>query len=222
MKDPGRRIASREQADELYLPERYFIESVPLMVNLARNAAHEDAFSYRGLHVGAAALLQSAEGDLDVVSAGNVKTNAGMETVCAETRVLGKANNLGSLRMVGLVVAGPTDGGLIRDILKRDAPTLHCCSKCRVMLKAHSLVESDTPIISVGIEENVFQVHGNEELRKVYAKKKVPQNSEHALNRSFSHRVRLYDSLATGEQALPANKRRTPALLARIALNASL
>ncbi|HSH18056.1 MAG TPA: hypothetical protein VK978_01595 [Candidatus Saccharimonadales bacterium] len=200
-----------------------FVASVPLMAQLARIAAANLAYSYRGLHVGAAGMFVDSDNNLDILTAGNLKSKKNKEKVCAEKQDLAKAVKRGAIKAVGLVVAGPTDVELIKGITGRESPTLHCCEECRIMMEDHPLVDDETPIVTVGLNSNVYQSHGNKQLRDLYAGVDgVRESAAYDLEYNWEKRQDMYRYNAVAERMIDEDQRRSPAVLARLALSASL
>lgn len=110
-------------------PWHLLVESIPMMVEGAREIREKDSASYR-IKVGSVALATDAVGEsMGIFGGGNTKVTKADVKVCAETRAIRRAERAGMNNIIGLVIVGdaqPDDGSGL------DSPTLHCCEECRI------------------------------------------------------------------------------------------
>ena len=155
-------------------PHHIFMGLVPHMVDISRKAAKEEAYSYRGFHVGASllAFLPRARETL-LFSAGNTKYE-NQQKICAEKALLeqldGYARVTGdSAEVIGLVVVGTSDKALIEGVTGLPTHTLHPCRDCRGMLGDSPGVTEDMLIVTAGLQSDAHQTHTLGQLQAFYA-----------------------------------------------------
>ena len=203
-------------------PGRTFIQRVPSMVDQARDAAENDAYSYRGFKVGAAVLAYNPHTrETGVLAAGNLKIRPDKAKFCAEYRSLQIAKRSGLTVVGGIVVAATTDKHQIGEVTDVETRTLHPCSECRQLFCDHPLMRDDTLILTTGIDSDVYQVHTNDELQKLYADHYPDALEGRPTQFGFEHwdqHLETYDRLRAAEATLSEDRQRGIAQLAQMAL----
>lgn len=161
--------SSQEQLTDVDYAQVYrrFVASVPSLVQTARLAAENMAFSYRLFLVGCSGLFLDSEGGIETLSQGNLK-NEIKTKVCAEKKVLNSARRLGLVQAVGLVVAATTDIDKIAEVTDLPTPTLHSCGDCLNLFVGHPLMRRETLIVTVGDKDDAYQVMTSGEMRDLY------------------------------------------------------
>ena len=203
-------------------PGRRFIESVPELVRDARNAARNDAHSYRGFRVGAAAFAYNPRtGEVGKNSSGNVKTGRGKPKHCAEANVLQTVKKSGLTIVGGLVVAGTTSIQEIQEVTGFETRTLHPCTECRDLLCHHPLIKEDTLVLTTGIDVDVYQVHTTKELKALYETEDPSFVEGRPCEYGFSdwgEHLAIYDHLRAAEASMPMSEQRSMSKLVQMAL----
>ena len=206
-------------------PYSIFLEKIPSMADDARYASEADGFSYRNFLVGAAIFaVDKSTHETITLASGNLKVKSTKEKVCAEKRVLNKAKKAGFDTAIGLVIAGVSDVELIKEVTGVPTPTLHPCHDCRGLFDEHSMVNDDTLIISVGLEEDIYQVHNFREMYNLYADNSneiLDQPTGHGFN-DWNQTVEMYNHLAWAEDTVPHSGQRSRSQLAQMALMATM
>ena len=209
-------------------PYHMFIGIVPHLVYLARRSTDEEAYSYRGFHVGASlfALLPKLRQTV-LFSAGNTKLENEAK-LCAEMRILNELESYGQIvgdspQAIGLVIVGTSDRQLIKGVTGRESSTLHPCQECQDIMGKSSVITDETLIVTAGIDSDDHQVHSYGQLRDFYdALRRGDDPTD-----SFAHgspnfdqwhtRQAFYDYMSGpyGQEV----ERKTPAEAARIAVS---
>ncbi len=217
---------SRVEQHEAYDPFRLFVDSVPQLAKMARNAANSEAYSYRNFLVGVAGFfINPSASEPGMLSAGNLKSARSKEKVCAEKKVLGQARKAGFTRAVGLVIAGTTDVELIEGVNDVAAPTLHPCTECRLDFEGNPLIGDDTLIITTGLENDRYQVHTYNQIRDLYKSGKIVEDSSRNTGFGFAdweQHLDLYDQLTRAEAHVSEGSQRSRAMIAQMALLTAL
>jgi cytidine deaminase len=202
-----------------YDPYHAFISLMPYMVDEARRSARDEAVSWRRFHVGAALFAAELAGARTAVLAGaNSKPQPDSPKYCAEMNVLDQAAAHGLEHVIGIVVAGTNDSAQIEAVTGIATPTLHPCDACLQKMAGSSLIEPETLIVTVALEEDVMQVHSYQEMALIYATEgtasmeymtpSYPLDLENWPRRQF-----IYDRLASASDNLLH-----PPAVARLAL----
>jgi len=201
-------------------PGHILVSSVLFMAEQARYAAENDAHSYRGFKVGAAAFVLNAERqETAILAAGNLKSSRHTGKVCAEKKVLQQAKKVGYTWAAALLVAGTTDKELIVEVTDAATSTLHPCAECRIAFDTHPLMREDTLIITTGLQLDTYQVHTQAELRKLYESGSLPDGQAPVRNfGNWQHRIAAYDYMSLAERQLPLEQQRPMSMLAKMAL----
>lgn len=161
-------------AEEVAL--RLFLTSFPGLLDQAVTA-RQNAVSYRGLLVGAAAFgINHFTGESFTGSAGNIKPSKHIQTKCAETQAINSVRNAGALVVMGMVVVSTLDQDIIESVNNFRIPTLHPCHRCLSDIPVDSLTIPDTIVVSAGArgtgregtKPSIFQVHTVEQLEFLY------------------------------------------------------
>ncbi len=213
-----------------YDPWFTFIQLMPGMFQLARDAARDEAISYRNFHVGAAIYaINEQTRETAILSAGNKKANPDVEKYCAERSVIDQVEMLWGrkaieerhARAIGLVVAGTTDKSKIAEVTGRVTPTLHPCDSCRNLFEESLLIRSDTLVVSIGDTSDVHQVHSVAELQKFYLDEDQldAHNHEDPDFADMEMRQAIYGFM-TNTNLFPAYVQESRANIARMALTA--
>ncbi len=147
-----------------------FVSAIPLMVRMARFGATNEAISYRDFHVGASAYAIKFDGSKPPVTLGgaNYKPDQQTPKYCAEMDVVDHLEGNDYDQIVGSVVAGTTDPKAIKAVMGRVTPTLHPCHACQDKMAGSRLVTPDTIVITVGLENDVAQIHTFDDLQMIY------------------------------------------------------
>lgn len=200
---------------------RLFVDAVPTMVELARLAAQDEAYSYRGFLVGAAVFAHKpATNETAVLAAGNLKSQRHKTKVCAEKKALNVARAIGMVEAIGLVVAGTTDVELIKEVNNVSTATLHPCSDCQNLFVEHPIMRDHTIIIMTGLEDDIYQVTTSREMLDTYqsGRRAVESLPVHSFD-DWEDRATGYHLLnATEEATKPLEQQRPKHVLARMAL----
>lgn len=203
-------------------PYHLFVGMVPYMVEQARHAADKEAHSYRGFLVGATVFaVQPSTQEIEMFSAGNLKSKKGKEKVCAEKKALNQAQKAGFTQVLGIAVAATTDRAKIEEVTDMPTATLHPCDDCLTMFEDHSQIRESTLVITAGIDVDIYEVHTTRELQDIALTKEFP-DIEH-IHRGFDNwgrRLNLFSRLYHEQQALDGADRTPYAELARIAISA--
>lgn len=162
------KISRRAQDSSRFDPYRQFVEQVPNLVTMARSAARIKSKSYRDFNVGDGLMVVDAEDQVGYFAAGNLKTRSSRDKVCAEKIALNQARKAGFLYAVGHVIAATTDVVKIEEVTGAPTPTLHSCGECLGMFLGHPLMRREALIVSVGQEDDAYQVMTSGEMRDMY------------------------------------------------------
>jgi hypothetical protein len=166
------------------------IGHIPDLVNNAREAARDLAYSYRGLTVGASAIAFDTSKftpRIGIYTAGNYKEKIiddydpehdvdSIPKFCSEMEVI-RAADADEMQRIGIiVVAGTTRKDLIKDITGVESATLHPCvdyedgkDSCLSVMSQNHLIDKQTIIFTVGKGTNIFQVQTFGEYSKRYS-----------------------------------------------------
>ncbi len=211
-------------------PHRMFIANIPTLVSMARSAAMHSAFSYRGFKVGVAAQGHYDEtGQIDIVSAGNLKPKEYEDKICAESIALHKLDKTGMQKVTGLVIVATTDRKQIAEVNQGLAtPTLPPCYECQHgVCTHHKLMRDNSLIVTAGMgtepQNDIFQAYLNSELLNYFKHDNHEPlfDNVHTFDNWVERLVR-YDHLTVAERVWPGKKPRSHAVLARMALNTDL
>jgi hypothetical protein len=143
----------------------------PVLVEKARQAALNQAVSYRGFWVGAAAYAYDTSPEsprIGIYTAGNFKAALGeaydpacdvkdIPKNCAEMNILLTAEEDGFTRVGLLAVAATTNRKKIAEVTDVASRTLHPCRECGDVLQGSSLIDRRTVILTIGSGEDVYQ-----------------------------------------------------------------
>lgn len=148
--------------DHSFDPWHMFVESVPMMVEEAREVRlnEKETKSYR-IRVGCTVLATDAVGtSMGIFNGGNTKVTPSAGKVCAETRTIRRAQKAGMTNIIGMVVVGdpqPDDGSGLA------SPTLHCCEECRLG-NLGTFSNDDTLVLTAHPQRDKFQLQTAREL----------------------------------------------------------
>ncbi len=217
-------LGSREKAIDSY---HLFVQLVPHMVVLARSKATKEKesfgnaswYSYRKFPVLCTGLcVDSVSQRSAIFATGNLKRENKYK-VCAEQRMVGQAKTQHYTDLVGLVIASTVNPQEIKDVLEYDRETLIPCFDCAFHALDNPLVSADLPIVSTGLEKDLYQVVTLAEARSFHEGRELPPFSQ-TTNSSFAgweHRVALYDHWAEQREQSPDGQP-SNAVLARAAI----
>lgn len=153
----------------MYDPLELFLVNAPHMIGISRQSAMEIAVSYRDLKVGASLIGGNADGsETTIIGGANYKPHRKSRKYCAEMDILDRAEESGLEHVTGMVIAGPEDPKLIKEILGFEADTIHPCRECRNKMSDSSLITSDTIVMNVGLEKDIAQVYTFGDLQILY------------------------------------------------------
>ncbi|HET9174114.1 MAG TPA: hypothetical protein VFN56_02420 [Candidatus Saccharimonadales bacterium] len=158
-------IIARSQWVEDFGPVRAFVHTAPRLVHLAREA-REDAVSYRGFKVGAAALVTNVDGEIRIFDGANYKLRKDDETICAEKSVLNKVIKNKFDRVIAMVVSGPIQPDRHSGL---ELPTLHPCGDCRTLLSVAPQVQDNTFIMPVHPTLDTYELYSRREITAIHA-----------------------------------------------------
>lgn len=168
----------------------HMIQNVPKAVDLAVTAAFSEdhSYSYRGLLVGATGQAYKVDRDdpkFGLISAGNFKAKLKDEEKsaedvevpknCAEMHIELEAETRDYSRIGMFVVAATPRKNLIKDILTKDSSedypdfnptTLWPCDECDTVMLSSEMVDGDTIIMTVGLDQQTFQVQTSRNLHQ--------------------------------------------------------
>ncbi len=172
-------VSSERQGRELPDPEQelqestdysQFVSAIPLMVNMARHGAENEAFSYREFHVGASAYAVKFDGSKPpiVIGGANYKPDQDTPKYCAEMDVIDHATEDGYDHIIGMVIAGTDDPEEIRAVMNRITPTLHPCGACQTKMDNSRLITPETIIVTIALDSDKAQIHTFDDLKMVY------------------------------------------------------
>ncbi len=189
-----------------------FLELLPELIREARIAAEDQAHSYRGFNVGASVLaVIPGTDEHGTAAAGNLKRRE-KQKVCAEKTALGRVRQAGYTRALGLVVSATTNIEQIHAVTGRSSATLHPCGDCLSMFGHHPLVRKTTPIVTIGQDKDIYQLHTVQQLTELYAPDGSGVNEAPVIN-GFEHldqALQTYRSLARSEDLIPREQQRYP------------
>jgi cytidine deaminase len=133
----------------------------PVLIETARGV-RKRAVSYRGFLVGAVAVADYPEETILRCYAGvNHTPTKGAPKFCAEKEAIGKARAKGPIELPMLFVAGSSNVEEIKGVNSVPASTLFPCRDACM-----PLIQDSTVVVSVGAEEDVYQVHTARQLRQ--------------------------------------------------------
>lgn len=210
-------------------PYHLFTASVPLMADMARKSAENDAYSYRDFTVGAAVFaIDEALNRTAIATDGNWKMAQQFPKYCAEMSALDQLMLAGYERVIGMVVAATTDKDAIEAVTFKCTDTLHMCSECIEKYDCSSMVEDDLLVVSCGIDSDGYQVHTLAELKDFYATKEEGEqlkeryhHETNDFNEWQERRLFIYDRLVGIDLPLDEDEeQQQPSELARMALSA--
>lgn len=151
--------ASLEEFDPLSV----FFMMGPEFIKQARSTREREAVSYRGVLVGACALVTDTQRHRTGAYIGfNNTPRRGAPKHCAEMRALGRAMSSGYSQQEAVIVAGPTDPKVIESITGRSTPTLPPCEPCT------DIIQDAAVVLTVGEEANTAQAWTGAQLKQIY------------------------------------------------------
>ena len=122
--------------------------------------AQRNASSYRNFHVGCAVYAFKTVSALHagerwaIFRGSNIKVAGDSRPVCAEQLALGAAKSAGYDRIIAMVVVGEPQEDAESGLLSK---TLHPCGECRKIFQAVPEVSSNTFLLTVTPDEQVYE-----------------------------------------------------------------
>lgn len=163
------------------------IGNMAVGVERALHAADMLAESYRLFYVGGTGFAYNAEtGETAMITAANLKLRLSEEELdeydvdsipkfCAEMSIEKAAYEGGFTRLIALAVVGTADPKKIEAVTYRRTDTLHPCNDCRNVLHHSKVVDKNTQVITVGVQDkkekrdiDVFQSQSVGQLMRRY------------------------------------------------------
>lgn len=161
--------------------------NIAVGIERARHAADMLAESYRLFYVGGTGFAYNAEtGETAMITAANLKLRLSEEELdeydvdsipkfCAEMSIEKAAYEGGFTRLIALAVVGTADPKKIAAVTYRTTDTLHPCGDCRNVLHHSKIVDNNTQVITVGIQDkkeerdvDIFQSQSIRQLMRRY------------------------------------------------------
>jgi len=160
--DPRRPIDEEEQS-------RRFDEVLPYLFVRAQEVMHR-AVSWRNFRVGCALWafknqVYRVEERWRLFTGSNIKVTPESRPMCAELIAVGAAREAGYDRIIGMVIAGKPQLG---EETSKEYLTLHPCKECRRVFKALPEISSDTQIVTVIPESDIYEIHTFSELLQIH------------------------------------------------------
>ena len=159
-------------------PFAKFIELVPMLVEKARRSEQFEGHSYRGFHVGAAALAYDALANrIGVFSGANYKDKISEDErehtdlhdipkVCAEADIVARASDAGFSRIIGFLVVATTNRQKIKEVTGIATATLEPCNDCIRIFDKNPIVGNRTMVVTMGAKENIYQAQTVGEIKE--------------------------------------------------------
>ncbi len=227
--NPTERLVDLSPLGKTIDPYHLFIQLVPQMTDQIRMLRHARAtevgneiwHSYRGFPVVAAGFaVNGSDSTSVIINTGNLKASRAKEKVCAEKRMLGRLPKKGMTQLAGIIVASTTNEREIADIIGSPHATLLPCEDCTHLMEHDGHVSPDMPIVTVGLDEDIFQTTTPKELSAFYSCHALPPlgtTPVNGMDKWWAHRVALYGNWAAQRNEDPRGQP-SDALLARVAI----
>jgi Cytidine and deoxycytidylate deaminase zinc-binding region len=134
-----------------------FLRNLPGLINDARSS-YVNADSYRFFGVGSSGMFTTEDG-LVIVMGRNLKPEPDVPKICAEKDLLAHAEQVGAVKMIGMVVVATTDREQIEEVNGFASPTLKPCKDCVAMLNDSDIVDNTSLIVTAGANLDILEVN---------------------------------------------------------------